>query len=1221
MNLRDTLCLSASVRLRAVATILLFGAALVPPAVAATIQFELSFGPPSLTDQGDGTVFVEVADCVPLGEPGMPLLPAHPAVVLLSPGETVTAIRIRPAGEQIIDGAYRVAPAQTPRPISAPGPVIATPANADVYGSDALYPAEAARQVTEQHGWGHGLAFLQVRPVAYHPLSGELRWYERITIEVETALAPGASATDIPHLRRTPRVIDRLAAMVVNPQDLALYEGTRAADLSWLRLAPDYYPYVIVTPEQFADDFQPVADFESTRGLRARVVTVEQIAADYPGYIDIQESIRYFIIDAYETWQTEYVLLGGDHDVVEERDLYVSAGGTVDNFPGDCYYEGLDGTWNDDGDSRWGEPGEEDLVGEIAVGRASINTTTELANWFHKNQMYTEQPVVSDVQKALFVGEALDGSTWGGDSMDDVADGASACGYTTVGYPGSYHKERLYERDGNWSKYDLIDLMNDGYPTTHHLGHSNTTYNMKMSNSDTQYFTNDGVSSSYMFNYSQGCYAADFDNNSTDCIVEALVNDDHASAAFISNSRYGWYSPGGVCGPSQHFERQLVDARYDEGITTAGWMNVDSKADCVWMLDPWLRWCHYELNLFGDPAMPQWGDVYGTLDLAHAGAYVIGQGDYEVVVTAGGSPVAGATVTIYSADFGVWASAQSDAYGIALLDPGDLAPMTLYLKGLKADYLPAEDELDAVPPDGPYLLIDEIVYLDAGGDGLVNAGELVQLGLCLRNVGIDTATGVSATLALEDEYVELTTATQTFPDIVPGGEEWADGYYAFSVSPDCPDMYHVTLATTMVADGRPAWDAEIFFDVHAPDMSIYSLQVDDTVGGDGDLHLEAGETAFVTLTLHNAGSGRLDDIAGQLACSHPYVTILSDTGTHAGLGQGESGALAPPFEVAVDPDFSQSDVDFTLALTGTNDYDQLFDVPLPCGGFFETVEAGAGAWVHYVVSGDEFVDQWHVSGQRNHTPGGAQSWKCGDTGAGEYADLLDAGLETPAVEIAEAGQGELYFWHWMAAEVSGSYPGRAYDGGLVEMSVDGGPFVQIEPDGGYPYTIRPGGTPGPFPEDTPVFSGAHDWRMERFDLSTVSGQVVFRFRFGSDGAATEEGWYVDDIEIRGLGSPSDARDGSPLTQRLQLFPSRPNPSSGHSQVALALPEAGHARVEVFDAGGRLVRTLLNDEMPTGYHVVTWTGQDDAGRSVASGLYYFRLSTAQGALQRTTVVLR
>jgi hypothetical protein len=186
-------------------------------------------------------------------------------------------------------------------------------------------------------------------------------------------------------------------------------------------------------------------------------------------------------------------------------------------------------------------------------------------------------------------------------------------------------------------------------------------------------------------------------------------------------------------------------------------------------------------------------------------------------------------------------------------------------------------------------------------------------------------------------------------------------------------------------------------------------------------------------------------------------------------------------------------------------------------GWLVDMEAGAPGWTHSnVLPG--FSDQWHLSTQRNHTPGGVQSWKCGDTGTGNYGNLLDAGLVSEEFSIDNGAR--LTFWHWMDAEISSSYPGYAYDGGLVEIQVDGGVWEQITPIGGYPYLVRVGGTPGPFAAETPIFSGnTGGWQEVTFDLSGYSGEVAFRFRFGSDGSAAEEGWYVDDVMVvNGTGS-------------------------------------------------------------------------------------------------------
>jgi len=58
---------------------------------------------------------------------------------------------------------------------------------------------------------------------------------------------------------------------------------------------------------------------------------------------------------------------------------------------------------------------------------------------------------------------------------------------------------------------------------------------------------------------------------------------------------------------------------------------------------------------------------------------------------------------------------------------------------------------------------------------------------------------------------------------------------------------------------------------------------------------------------------------------------------------------------------------------------------------------------------------------------------------------------------------------------------------------------------------------------------------------------------------------------------------------------------------------------VFDARGRLVRTLVDDTESPGRHEAGWDGADDAGRRVASGVYFARL-VADGHSEATRMVL-
>lgn len=203
----------------------------------------------------------------------------------------------------------------------------------------------------------------------------------------------------------------------------------------------------------------------------------------------------------------------------------------------------------------------------------------------------------------------------------------------------------------------------------------------------------------------------------------------------------------------------------------------------------------------------------------------------------------------------------------------------------------------------------------------------------------------------------------------------------------------------------------------------------------------------------------------------------------------------------------------------------------------DDMESGENGWTHQSVTSG-FGDQWHLSTRRNHTPGGTTAWKCGDTGSGDYDNSLDAGLRVHCVNLAPGSQ--LAFWHWIDAEVdTGS---EAWDGGIVEISTDGENYTQITPQGGYPYTIVDNDA-SPFAPGTPCFSGTHDWRRELFDLSAYTGDAYLRFRFGTDGYVTEEGWYIDDlvvsaetpaVTIVASGAPAQVAPGSTAEWEITL---------------------------------------------------------------------------------------
>jgi len=83
----------------------------------------------------------------------------------------------------------------------------------------------------------------------------------------------------------------------------------------------------------------------------------------------------------------------------------------------------------------------------------------------------------------------------------------------------------------------------------------------------------------------------------------------------------------------------------------------------------------------------------------------------------------------------------------------------------------------------------------------------------------------------------------------------------------------------------------------------------------------------------------------------------------------------------------------------------------------------------------------------------------------------------------------------------------------------------------------------------------------------------------------------------------------------------PNPVRGEASIAFAVPRAGPVRLRIFDVRGRCVRTLLDGPVAAGAGAVSWQGRDDAGRSLADGVYFCRLEHAGQTLTRKLLLVR
>jgi hypothetical protein len=94
-----------------------------------------------------------------------------------------------------------------------------------------------------------------------------------------------------------------------------------------------------------------------------------------------------------------------------------------------------------------------------------------------------------------------------------------------------------------------------------------------------------------------------------------------------------------------------------------------------------------------------------------------------------------------------------------------------------------------------------------------------------------------------------------------------------------------------------------------------------------------------------------------------------------------------------------------------------------------------------------------------------------------------------------------------------------------------------------------------------------------------------------------------------------------LPGRYRLSQNYPNPFNPQTHISFRLPRAGHVSLAVYNVRGQQVSELVDWQQGAGEHVVTWDGLDDAGRAVASGIYFYQLTAGEFSETRKMLLLK
>ncbi|MFO7677834.1 MAG: C25 family cysteine peptidase [Thermoplasmatota archaeon] len=353
-------------------------------AQATEIEMDFSFEEPDITELtiSDETYHdVKIDGLKTTGDTGLPLLPVKTVKILLPQRGVLESIDVVLDGNTSMGQNYNVTLGKESVNLSGGQ----NGSNESYFNESIPYPTTSYDKIGVFHFRGHSFLIINLHPCYYIGETGEIYYYENISLTVTTNEVGNVSK----FFRNTTTDEELIKEKVDNYDCISSYDTKVGFSKNSDLVDPqDSYDYVIITKKKFKNaicpqgfrfwyTFQDLADYKNSTGTQTIVVALEDILNE-PEYHwdgefgdglnesifnDTQCHIRNFIKDAFQNWGIEYVLIGGDHnntltdcDIVPARffkytEIHISK-------PSDIYYSCLDGNYNMDSDGDFGEKGD-----------------------------------------------------------------------------------------------------------------------------------------------------------------------------------------------------------------------------------------------------------------------------------------------------------------------------------------------------------------------------------------------------------------------------------------------------------------------------------------------------------------------------------------------------------------------------------------------------------------------------------------------------------------------------------------------------------------------------------------------------------------------------------------------------------------------------------------------------------------------------------------------
>ncbi len=877
---------------------------------------EIDFAIPQwdLRDSPDGDgLLIQSSNVAWIADEGKPQLPIFSTSVAI-PDQGTFSYEVEILEEEIVND-VQIAPWHEPSSDAA------SSQDTSIYGQDTFYPSSIVQMSDPAIMRDYRIASISVTPFHYNDAMKQLRIIRSFRLHV-TFNSDRSGINEITNRSRnaSKSFTSLYANALLNYEQVAM----RTMD------DPPCILYIYYNNATIASYIALLANWKHQVGYEVHMATTAQTGTT-------NSSIKAYIQNAYDNWENppDYVVMVGD------------ATGTY-GLP--TWYQSWE-SYNAEGDHPYTLLAGDDQVEDICIGRLSFSSLDELLVIISKNGTYESSPYTDDTDwydQVLLVG--------------DTSPSGISCISTN-----NYVKERM------------LDYSPD-YTFTELYGSSPSPQSMNNA-------IDAGVS---YFNYRGYLYMSDWDHDNyvfeltnyhmlPVCVIITCGTGSFASETSATEQllRLGTTTNprGGVCAIgsatwgthtayNNALDASIFSGLFNHDLRTIGEAMQFGKFS-LWEIYnnsqfETMRFFLHNNNLMGDPTLQVWKTVPQTLNAAYSSSIAPGTDQIQIRVTQeSGSALSNAWVTILKDSDTVFATGYTDNNGYVYLPVETTSTGNVTVTVTKAGYKPHQgtftiaSQTHSVTVDGTIIDDDNTGTSSGNGNGIVNAGETIELKVNLRNNGSSSLNNVIATLTTSSSMVEsISDNYETWGTIASGAVGTCADDFDFTVEADCPDGYEIPFVLS-VQSGLVNWRKELTIQVSASNLYVGDITIDDE-GGNGNL--DPTETGDIYLELVNSGSVSLTNVNATVSVVQGGLSFSTSTTSFGTVSAGGSATNTVPLVATATEDvIPGTQFSIKLALTADGGYVNSISFPLTVGTVSSSDPLGPDAYGYYIYDSDDTI--------------------------------------------------------------------------------------------------------------------------------------------------------------------------------------------------------------------------------------------------------------------------